>query len=322
MNTELPLQRKSMSILIKEKSQIHMHDKHPIHTTLSKEAMRVLERYEQEFGTKNTVLEHALLGMDKLRYRKKIDAHNIDRIIRRVKTGIPGFDTLLEGGIPGGFVVVVTGPPGTGKTTFSLQFLMEGLKNNERCIYFSFEENLEQLINSAARFGWDIAGYIDKGYLEIFAFTMLSTEEIIDIFDIFKPKRVVFDSINVLSDISDLRRSSQWRTISKEIKDKKITGFVITEKRHGIEVKEFDDFDFMSDGILFFDKKQTDESKSINTYGNCKAYLIEIQKMRITKISESPNEFIFTEHGIEVMVPSILKKFKPAPNQKLSPETL
>ncbi len=279
-----------------------MNDRHPIHTTLSSEAIRILERYEQELGTKNIVLERALLGMDKLRFKDKIDPQSIGRIIKRVKTGIKGFDELLEGGIPEGFVVAVTGPPGTGKTTFSMQFLLEGLKNNERCVLFSFEEKADQIIKSAIRFGWDIGEYIDKGYLEIFGFTLLSTEEIIEIFDIFKPKRVVFDSINIISDIGDFRRSSQWRTILKDIKEKKMTSFVITEKKHGLEVKEFDEFDFMSDGILFFDKKH------MNDLDQYKTYFIEIQKMRITKINEMPLEFVFSEHGIEFRVPRELLK--------------
>ncbi|VVB87914.1 DNA repair and recombination protein RadB [uncultured archaeon] len=272
-----------------------MRDKHPIHTTLNTDAMRVLERYEKEFGAMNTVIERALMGMDKLRFREKIDAQSINRIIKRVKTGIPGFDELIEGGIPEGSVVVLTGPPGTGKTTFSMQFLMDGLKNNERCIFFSFEEKVEQLIKSSLRFGWDIGRYIDKGYLEVFGFTMHSTEEIIEILDIFKPNRVVFDSINIFSDLKDLRRSTQWRNILKKIKELRIISFAITEKRRGIEIREFDDFDFMSDGILFFDKRQLYE---LDKY---KTIFIEIQKMRMTKINEMPHQYIFTEHGIELV---------------------
>src|SRR5574341_2130907 len=193
-----------------------MRDKHPIHTTLSTEAMRILERYEKELGSKNTVLERALMGMDKLRFKEKIDTQSISRIVKRVNTGIPGFDGLIEGGIPEGFVVVVTGPPGTGKTTFSLQFLLQGVKNNERCIFFSFEERVEQLIKQTIRFGWDIGEYIDKGYLEIFGFSRFSTEEITEIIEIFKPARIVFDSLNIFSDINYFRRSLQWRNIMRE----------------------------------------------------------------------------------------------------------
>ncbi|HWQ96276.1 MAG TPA: ATPase domain-containing protein [Candidatus Methylomirabilis sp.] len=272
-----------------------MRDKHPIHTTISTQSMRILERYEKELGAKNTVLERALLGMDKLRFKEKIDANSISRLTKRVNMGIPGFDELIEGGTPDGFVVVVTGPPGTGKTTFSLQYLMEGLRNNERCIFFSFEEKVEHIIKQSMRFGWDIGNYIDKGYLEIFGFTMLSSEEIIEIIDIYKPKRIVFDSLNTFFDIQQFRRSSQWRSILKEIRDKKITCLAITEKRHGFEVKEYDEFDFMGDGVIFFDKKQRHELDPYPTY------YIQIQKMRITKINEMPHPFIFTECGLELI---------------------
>jgi len=273
-----------------------MRDKHPIHTTLSTDAMKVLDRYEKELGAKNIVLERALLGMDKLRFKEKVDTQNISRIIRRIKTGIPGFDGLIEGGIPEGFVVVVTGPPGTGKTTFSLQFLYEGVKNNERCIFFSFEENAEQLINQSIRFGWDFGQYIDKGYLEVFGFSRFSTEEIIEIIDIFKPKRIVFDSLNIFSDDTDFRRSIQWRNILREIKDKKITCISITEKKFGFSANKFDDFDFMGDAVIFFDKKQRHD---IDPYP---AYYMYPQKMRLTKLNEIPFKFVFTDHGIELKI--------------------
>ena len=290
-----------------------MLDKHPIHTTISTEALRILERYEKELGAKNTVLERALLGMDKLRFKEKVDAHNISRVIKRVEMGIPGFDDLIEGGMPEGFVVVVTGPPGTGKTTFSLQYLMEGLKKDERSIFFSFEEKVEQIIKQSIRFGWDIGEYIDKGYLEIFGFTMLSTEEILEIFNVFKPKRIVFDSLNTFFDIREFRRSSQWRTILKEIRDKKISCLAITEKRHGLEVKEYDEFDFMGDGVIFFDKRQRHDLDPYPTY------YIQIQKMRITKINEMPHPFIFTERGLELIGNRGLSKRMgeiPPPDQK------
>ncbi len=256
--------------------------------------MSVLKRYEQELGAKNIVLERALLGMDKLRFNEKVDTQTISKIIKRVKTGIYGFDDLVEGGIPEGFIVVATGTPGTGKTTFSMQFLLEGMKKNEKCIFFSFEEKVEQLIKQSVRYGWDIGKYLEKGYLEIFGFTMLSTEEIIEIIDTFKPKRIVFDSLNIFSDITDIRKSSELRNIIKVIKEKKITCLAITEKKHGLEVKEFDDFDFMADGILFFDKKLTNELDVQKTY------FVEIQKMRLTKINETSQHFIFADKGIEI----------------------
>ncbi|MDF1531895.1 MAG: ATPase domain-containing protein [ANME-2 cluster archaeon] len=279
-----------------------MRAKHPIHTTLSTEAMNVLDRYEQELGAKNVVLEKALLGMDKIRFKEKVDTASIARVIKRIPTGIFGFDELVEGGIPEGFIVAVTGPPGTGKTTFSMQFLLEGLKKHEKCIFFSFEEKVEQLIKQSIRYGWDVDEHLDKGYLEIFGFTMLSTEEIIDIIDTFKPRRIVFDSLNIFSDISDFRQSPQWRNITKKIKEKNITCLAITEKKHGLEEKEYDDLDFMADGIFFFDKQITHELDMQ------KAYIVEIQKMRLTKANEMPQKFVFTDNGIEIKSPAGLAK--------------
>ena len=272
-----------------------MLDKHPIHTTLSTDAMRILERYENELGTKNTVLERALLGMDKLRFKERIDNHSISRIIKRISTGIPGFDGLIEGGIPEGFVAIVTGHPGTGKTTFSLQFLIEGIRNNERCLFFSFEETSEQLIKHTIRFGWNIGEYIDKGYLEIFGLSRFSTEEIIEIIDVFKPKRIVFDSLNIFSDIDDFRRSTQWRNILKVIKEKKITCIAVTEKKNGNSANEFDESDFMGDGVILFDKSQKNE---LDLYPTCN---IQIQKMRLTKVNEIPHPFVIRDHGIELI---------------------
>jgi KaiC/GvpD/RAD55 family RecA-like ATPase len=279
-----------------------MNNKHPIHTTLSTDAMRILDRYEIELGTKNQVLERALLGMDKLRFKDKIDIHLISRMIKRLNTGIPGFDGLIEGGIPEGFVVILTGPPGAGKTTFSLQFVMEGLRNNERCIFFSFEEMAEQIIKHTIRFGWDIGEYVDKGYLEIFGFSRFSTEEIIEIIDIFKPKRIVFDSLNIFSDTGDFRRSPQWRNILRVIKDKKITCLAVTEKSHGGNANEFDDFDFMGDGVILFEKKQKND---LDTYRTSN---IQIQKMRLTKVNEIAHPFVIKENGIELVGNVVLER--------------
>lgn len=293
-----------------------MNDKHPIHTTLSTDAMRILERYENELGSKNTVLERALMGMDKLRFKEKIDTQSISRIIKRVNTGILGFDGLIEGGIPEGFVTIITGPPGTGKTTFSLQFLMEGVRNNERCIFFSFEEMAEHIIKQTIRFGWNIGEYIDKGYIEIFGFSRFSTEEIMEIIDIFKPKRIVFDSLNIFSDIGDFRRSPQWRNILKEVKDKKISCLAITEKKTVRNSREFDDFDFMADGVIMFDKIQKNELDLYPTYN------IQIHKMRLTKVNEMPHSFIIKDHGIELigkmgLERKIASNILPANNKKL-----
>nr|WP_238565044.1 ATPase domain-containing protein [Thermococcus litoralis] len=56
----------------------------------------------------------------------------LDLAYKRIPTGIKGLDELLGGGLLPGRVYVVTGPPGSGKTTLGIQFLIEGAKNNEK----------------------------------------------------------------------------------------------------------------------------------------------------------------------------------------------
>lgn len=63
----------------------------------------------------------------------------------RVPFGIAGLDRMLGGGVPRGRSSFVLGPTGTGKTTLALQFVLEGVRRGERCMYVTFEENPSQL---------------------------------------------------------------------------------------------------------------------------------------------------------------------------------
>lgn len=58
----------------------------------------------------------------------------------RLKSGVPGLDEMLGGGYPQGDVVMLTGPVGTGKTTFATQFVAQGLSEGENCVVAVFEE--------------------------------------------------------------------------------------------------------------------------------------------------------------------------------------
>ena len=62
------------------------------------------------------------------------------RSSRRLSTGVQGLDEMTGGGIPEGDVVMLTGPAGSGKTTFAAQFLAQGLAEGEKCVVAVFEE--------------------------------------------------------------------------------------------------------------------------------------------------------------------------------------
>ena len=55
-----------------------------------------------------------------------------DKMVERIKTGIYGLDSLIEGGIIDNSAVVIVGSSGTGKTTFAMQFLMHGIDIGEQ----------------------------------------------------------------------------------------------------------------------------------------------------------------------------------------------
>ncbi|WP_136717671.1 RAD55 family ATPase [Halorientalis salina] len=70
----------------------------------------------------------------------------------RVSSGVPGFDELVEGGLPVNRLYVVSGPPGSGKTTFSSQFITEGARSGENCLYVTMHESKAELVNDMGNF--------------------------------------------------------------------------------------------------------------------------------------------------------------------------
>lgn len=88
-------------------------------------------------------------------------------MVERVKTGIPGFDEILNGGIPKRNVVLLSGGPGTGKTIFSMQYLWNGLQLGEPGLYVSLEEHPVQVRVNMRNFGWDVRQFEQDGKFAI-----------------------------------------------------------------------------------------------------------------------------------------------------------
>jgi circadian clock protein KaiC len=86
----------------------------------------------------------------------------------RLSTGIPGLDEMTGGGFVKGDTVLVTGPPGTGKTTFGLQFLLSGIRNGENGVFVTVEEMPDKIVSDALNFGWDLKKMEAGGRLKLF----------------------------------------------------------------------------------------------------------------------------------------------------------
>lgn len=72
------------------------------------------------------------------------------------RTGIEGFDTLIGGGLPRNCFYLLQGDPGSGKTTFALQFLLEGLRRGEPTFYITLSETKAELEKVAASHDWPL----------------------------------------------------------------------------------------------------------------------------------------------------------------------
>jgi circadian clock protein KaiC len=137
-----------------------------------------------------------------------------------VATGVAGLDYLLRGGLPAHRIHLVEGHPGAGKTTLGLQFLLEGLKHGQSCMYITLSESEDELRANAASHGWSLDGIHIQ---ELQAAENLRPEEQYTLFhpaeielgdlarsvfeavEKFKPARAVLDSV---SDMRLLARDS------------------------------------------------------------------------------------------------------------------
>src|SRR5258707_1976172 len=135
----------------------------------------------------------------------------VEKIAEKAKTGIWGLDNILSGGFSRGHVFLVEGAPGTGKTTIALQFLMEGAKAGENCLYITLSETEQELRDGAASHGWTIEKNIEVFELAPAESLMganqqqsllyssdlelgEATAKIFEAFERVKPSRVVLDS--------------------------------------------------------------------------------------------------------------------------------
>ena len=136
-------------------------------------------------------------------------------------SGVDGFDDILSGGLTRGRVFLLEGSPGTGKTTIAMQFLIEGARHGERCLYITLSETEDEMRDSAASHGWTLEGVdlfelvppeslLDEQQRQSLLYSSdlelgETTRRIFEAFERIRPDRVVLDS---LSEIRLLAQSS------------------------------------------------------------------------------------------------------------------
>jgi circadian clock protein KaiC len=86
---------------------------------------------------------------------------------KQVKSGLDGFDTLLGGGIEEGSSTLISGPPGTGKSSLACQFVKAITLRGEKASMFLFEESFNTLLNRSKGIGLDLQGPYEAGLLNV-----------------------------------------------------------------------------------------------------------------------------------------------------------
>src|SRR5579863_4071156 len=137
----------------------------------------------------------------------------MSRSIERSSTGIAALDDILHGGLLGDRLYLIDGNPGAGKTTLALQFLLEGVRRRERCVYVTLSETQRELADGAASHNWslngidivelvpdeDLSGQGDGGLSMIQPSDFELSETMKKIFQAIeqcRPSRVVLDSLS------------------------------------------------------------------------------------------------------------------------------
>jgi hypothetical protein len=77
---------------------------------------------------------------------------------KRTPLGVEGLEDVLQGGLIRGRLYLLDGNPGAGKTTLALQFLLEGVRSGERCLYITLSETREELAAGARSHDWALEG--------------------------------------------------------------------------------------------------------------------------------------------------------------------
>ncbi|MBU1939621.1 AAA family ATPase [Candidatus Micrarchaeota archaeon] len=220
-------------------------------------------------------------------------------VIDRTKSGVPGLDEMMGGGLPKGNLVVLSGDPGSGKTVFCWQFLYEGAtKYDEPGVYVSLEETEEAIVTGALEFGMDFREMIENNKLKIITIELYDFERlksaVEDTIASINAVRVVIDPGVIFRLFFDRELEARKRIVSlgKMLKRIGCTTIITSEITldnikglYGLE-------EYVADGVILLYHTKL-KNKFVRSVG--------VLKMRNTEISEQLKPLKITNSGIKVL---------------------
>ena len=217
--------------------------------------------------------------------------------------GIPGLDEILRGGLPTHQMYFLQGDPGSGKTTLSFQFLLEGVRRGEKSLYVTLSASSRDLERVARSHGWEMKGIdIHEQFQTTTATdtTIFRPAEVelaktvramLDAIDAHQPDRVVIDSLAEIRLLSDnaLRYRKQLLTLKQFFRERSITALVLDDRSFATRDSEIQG---LAEGAIAL-------CVSSPMYGNTRRTL-EIIKMRGVAFRGGHHDFSIEKGGLVV----------------------
>lgn len=239
---------------------------------------------------------------------------------KRISTGLHQLDSLIKGGFPENTITLVSGTPGAGKTIMCFHYINEGIKNNEKCLYLSTDERINNILRQADELCFDFHNALNNGNLKFMYIDLDKPNihrEMERELETEKYNRVVLDSLTPVSEMpvwvkgvheiipSDNNPSDSQkypagsisatrmhvRRIINILSRENCTSLVTSEIPEGSRSLSRDSIsEFLVDGILRMDLDTAIDRRKLT-----------IRKMRATQHSLKPYDIKITEGGIKFL---------------------
>ena len=219
--------------------------------------------------------------------------------LERISTGVPGLDSLIEGGIPKGSTLMVVGRSGSGKTILCSHFLYDGLTaKEEKGLYISFSESKAQFYANIKTLGMDFDKFERQTKFAFLDFASLTKdgiqdalEEILATIRTINPKRVILDSFSAIS--LAFEHQTEARTtihvlLGKILRSEGITSIIVMEIPYGEENMGSGIEESVVDGIIRLDHRED----------NVLPIILRVFKMRGTSINREPHVCTISKNGM------------------------
>lgn len=230
------------------------------------------------------------------------------RSIPKVPTGIAGLDVVLGGGIPAGRVTILSGGPGSGKSTMGMQCLLRGASTGDAGVLVMFEERAETVRQDARSRGWDVAG-LEKQHRLCLMDARLDPKAVIagefsingllaaldHQITVMRATFVLIDAVDALLHLYDnpVRERHELYALHEWLLDRGVTTIMTVKSVEEQEARaRYAFLDFMADCVIHVDQRVTAQITTRR---------LRVVKYRGSGYGRNEYPFIINESGVHII---------------------